>query len=205
MNSKNNRTNHDFQIAYFLAGSCHTPDGAYSLLCDLHEGRSDAIKHIEATKLREQAKRIRAQRLINSNDEADQLEGQADLSEIEATQETNQRCIDAAYAELKTIERCMILLEPKRKFAHLSLPEAHEAAQHDEWKLELLHRAENQLITTGTIDSEHLNTLRMHPAFKTELLPQIEYMSQMLTEQGGREVLLERITNKKFDTRFLLT
>jgi hypothetical protein len=204
MNSKNNRTNHDFQIAYFLAGSCHTPDGAYSLLCDLHESRNDALKHLEAISLREQAKIIRAKRRLQSEDVAEILEAQADLAEIEASKETSQRCIDAAYAELKTIERCMALLEPQRKFAHLSLPEAHEAAQHDEWKLELIHRAENQLLTTGTIDAEHLNTMRMHPVFKTELLPQIEAMGDMLTAQGGREMLLDRIANKAFDTQFLL-
>ena len=53
----------------------------------------------------------------------------------------------------------------------MSMPdaEAHEAAQFDEWRLELLHRAENEMLTTGTVNPELMNTMRMHPSFATEL------------------------------------
>jgi len=203
MNSKNNRVNHDFQIAYFLAGSCHTPDGAYALLCDLREDRRNALAHSESTLLRQQAKRIRAERLMLSSDEVDRLEGEADIAELDAHAETQRLCIVAGQAELEFIEKCMGRLEPLRKFKHLPDPVAHEAAQHDEWKLELLHRAENQMLTTGTIDPEHFNTMRMHPAFKSELLPAVDAMGRLLMEQGGREALLERVSTKSFELPLL--
>lgn len=193
MNSKNNRQNHDFQIAYFLAGSCHTADGAYALLCDLHEDRETAIKSSEAGRLREQAKRLRAILMRASEDEAIRLEGQADLAEIEAFAAVTARNFAAAKAELTTIERCQELLQPLRKFAHLPLPQAHEAAQHDEWKLELIHRAENQLLATGCISPETLGTMRMHPAFKAELWPAVQGMSAMLQTSEGREKLAEKV------------
>lgn len=190
MHYQTNRVNHDFQIKYFIAGSCHTPDAAYAILCDLKENRSDAIKSFEASKLREKAKRIRAQRLIDSNDEADQLEGQADIVEIDAMSETVEKNLAAAIAELKTIQSYMDALEPHRIYAHLPLPEAHEAAQQEEWKLELMHRAENSLLTTGTIPADHFVTMRMHPEFKSAILPRIEEIQtlQNMTRNPDQQI-----------------
>ena len=171
MHAKNNRLNHDFQIAYFLAGDCHTPDGAYALLCDLKEDRTNALALVESTQLREKAKRIRAERKLESTDEAEVLEAQADLSEIAAVEETVRRNIAAARAELETIEKCIAVLQPMRAYKHLPDPQAHEAAQREEWKLELIRRAENFLMTQGTIPADHFNTMRLHPDFKSDILP----------------------------------
>jgi hypothetical protein len=171
MHAKNNRQNHDFQIAYFLAGDCHTPDGAYALLCDLKEDRENALGLVESAQLREQAKRLRAQKLLASTDEADQLEGRADISEIEALAATTRRNVAAAKAELATIEKCMEILQPMRLYRHLSDAQAHEAAQRVEWKFELIRRAENFLMTQGTIPADHFNTMRLHPDFKSDILP----------------------------------
>lgn len=190
MQYKTNRSNHDFQIAYFLAGSCHTPDAAYALMCDLREDRDNAIKMYDASKLREEAKTIRAERLMASEDEAVRLEGQADLVEIEAMQATVQRNLAAAKAERATIDKCMALLEPLRVYAHLSLPEAHQAAQSEEWKLELIERAENFMLTTGSIPTDHFSTMRMHPEFKTGILPAMNAI-QALMKEGKIDLVLE--------------
>ncbi|MDD2879682.1 MAG: hypothetical protein PHQ58_04530 [Rhodoferax sp.] len=190
MHYKTNRQNHDFQIAYFLAGSCHTPDGAYALMCDLYEDRDNAIRSFEASKLREQAKIVRAHRLINSPDEAEQLEGKADLVEIEAMKETVQRNLDAAIAERATIKKCMDRLEPLRKYAHLSLPEAHQAAQQEEWKLELMKRAENYLLSQNGIPADHFATMRLHPDFKDAILPKINSLVDLLAS-GNRAGMIE--------------
>lgn len=171
MHAKNNRQNHDFQIAYFLAGDCHTPDGAYSLLCDLREDRLNALNLVEAGQLRERAKRLRAEKLLASTDEADRLDGQADISEIDAMAATVQRNVEAAKAELATIEKCMEILQPMRLYRHLSDAQAHEAAQRAEWKHELIRRGENYLMTQGTIPADHFNTMRLHPDFKSDILP----------------------------------
>ena len=45
MISKNHRQNHDFQILYFLIGSCHTPDAAYALCQELREERYACIEN----------------------------------------------------------------------------------------------------------------------------------------------------------------
>jgi hypothetical protein len=192
MHYKTNRLNHDFQIAYFIAGSCQTPDAAYSILCDLREDRSNAIKSYKAGKLREQAKIIRANRLIESDDEAIRLEGQADIAEIEAL------------AELATIEKCIAAVQPHRLYAHLPDIEAHEAAQSEEWKLQLIHTAENHLLTSGAIPADHFSTMRMHPAFVSEIMPALEVTRQLMTSPEGAAKLLEKMDNKSFDLPKLL-
>lgn len=208
MHYKTNRQNHDFQIAYFIAGSCQTPDAAYSILCDLKEDRSNAIKSFNAHSLRDQAKMIKAERKLQDADEAVRLEGQADIEEMKAMVETTQKNYDAALAELAFIEKCIEKLQPLRKFAHLSDAEAHEAAQHDEWKLQLVHTAENHILNTGMIPPDHFATMRMHPAFATEILPALEKTKLLLNssgkgpEDGAR--LVAHLQEKKFDLPKLL-
>lgn len=190
MHAKNNRQNKDFQIAYFLAGSCHTPDGAYSLLCDLREDRRNALANAEVVRLREQARRAAAVIASRSADEYERLNGEADLLELDSMAATAKACYDAAVAELATIEKCIERLQPLRKFAHLPDPEAHEAAQHDEWKFELIHRAENSLLSCGVIPVDQWATLRMHPAFATEILPAIEKSRTALMHPDSARALL---------------
>ena len=189
MNSQNNRRNHNFQIEYFLAGSCHTADGAYALLCDLREDRKDSLAQVEVSSLKTKAKILRAERMLASQDEADRLEGQADILEIKAHEETLNKNIAAARAELKFIDECIARIQPYRKFAHLSDPEAHEAAQHDEWKYELEYRAVNFLLTAGTIPHDHFASMRQHPEFHTYILPAIDKVKTLMIEGNVGEVL----------------
>lgn len=180
MHAKNNRQNHDFQILHFLAGSCHTADGAYALLCDLRDDRADALKQATAAHLREQAKMLRAQRRLASDDEAERLEGKADLAEIEGHAETLAKNIAAAQSELAFIESCISHLRPLRQFAHLPDAQAHEACQREEWRMELIARAENYLLTAGTIPADHLATMRQHPDFAASILPAIEHTRELM-------------------------
>ena len=204
MHSKNNRQNKDFQIAHFLAGSCHTPDGAYSLLCDLKENRETALSGITAATLRTKASKIKAERLIKSDDEVDQLEGQAILAEIEAASDLNEKNISAAKAELEFINKCIATVNPLRKYSHLSDPEAHEAAQQEEWKFELIHRAENYLLTTGSIPVDQFSTMRLHPEFKDVLLPVIQKITTLIQSGEGQDKLLQICSEKSFSLPLLL-
>ena len=70
MITKNHKKNTNFQIVYFLIGSCSTPDGAYSLLCDLKEERQGALDAYEVTKLKNEARKLRIEKLLKG-DEAD--------------------------------------------------------------------------------------------------------------------------------------
>jgi len=205
MHSKNNRQNHDFQIAYFLAGSCKTPDAAYGLLMDQRDDRDVAIKNLKASELKQKAKIVRAKRKIASDDEAEQLDGQAELAEIEAFAELEAKNIAAAHAELAFIDKCLAAIEPHRKYRHLSLPEANEACQRDEWKLEFIERAENQLLTSGSISHDDYAHMRRHPDFATEIAPAIAAISNLMLQKGGRDQLMKICEQKTFDLPKLLT
>lgn len=56
MHYKTNRQNHDFQIAFFLVGSCQTADAAYGLLHDLRQDREAALASARASEKRILAK-----------------------------------------------------------------------------------------------------------------------------------------------------
>lgn len=204
MNYKTNRQNHDFQIRHFLVGSCHTYDGAYALLCDLREDRANALKTANATAVREEAKRLTAQKKARCWwSKVRRLEGQADLLEIEAMTETNNACIVAAQDELTYIEELMALLEPHRKYRDLPLREAHEAAQAEEWRLELIYRAENFLLTQRSIPHDHFATMRMHPAFKDSIWPEVQKIEQEIL-RNDLSGLTSRLVSSKPDLPLLL-
>jgi hypothetical protein len=204
MHAKNNRVNKNFQIAYFLAGSCHTPDGAYSLLKDLQEDREMALAQLDSSELRTKAKALKAQQMIDSGDPVAALEGEADLAEIRNNQKFSDRNIEAAKKELEFINLCIDKLQPVRKFKDLPDPEAHEAAQYDEWKLELISRAENYLLTNGNIPTDHFVTMRQHPAFITDIVPAIENTRKMMMSYDNHGKLIEELQKNKFDLPKLL-
>lgn len=191
MHYKTNRLNHDFQIAYFIAGACQTPDAAYAILCDLKEDRELALKNAEAGALRSRAKSIRALEAMNSADEATRLEGEADLVEINAFADTVKASIEAAVAELATINKCIDLIQPLRKYAYLPDALAHEAAQAEEWKQQLIVTAENHLVANGSIPADHFATMRMHPAFASEIMPALEGTATLMEMHRGSACYME--------------
>lgn len=202
MNSKNNRKNHDFQILYFLAGSCRTPDGAYSLLCDLREDREIALAGVEASLLRAAAKRVRAERARESEDDAVAFDAEADLADLEAGKALAGRNIEAARAELAFIQRCIEALAPHRRFFHLPAAEAHEAAQREEWRLEFITRAENCLLCEGRIPADQFAAMRQHPDFAASIWPRFCEIRKSLSRDGGGSVLLAE--RRAFDLPLLL-
>jgi hypothetical protein len=204
MHAKNHRQNKNFQILYFLAGSCHTPDGAYDLLCDLKENRESALSASKVAAIKSKASKIKAERLLQSNDEVEQLEGQAVLEEMQSSTELNDKLIAAAIDELNFINDCIDKVNPLRKFKHLPDKEAHEASQQEEWKYELIHRAENHLLTTGAIPAEQFSTMRLHPEFKEVLLPVIQTITALIHSEGGQQKLLEICAKKEFSLPLLL-
>jgi len=216
MHYKTNRLNHDFQIAHFIAGSCQTPDAAYAILCDLKEDRSNALKSFAAYNLRDRAKIKRAERVIakfidpetqevidGDTENPDYLDAKADIVELQALAETTQRNYDAAVAELETIQKCMDALQAHRRFAHLPDAQAHEAAQHEEWKLQLIHTAENHLLTGHAVPPDHYATMRMHPEFLTAILPSIEKTQRLIHTSGSSpeagKLLADHLGKKRFD------
>lgn len=205
MHAKNNRQNSDFQIAHFLVGSCHTPDGAYALLCDLKEDRINALNQVKAGALKKKAKTMKYRAIMedSTKEEWERIEAEAELAEMEGWAATEERNIRAAEAELATIEHCMAQVQPLRKFAHLPDPQAHQAAQQDEWREELIYRAENFMLTGGGIPPDHFATMRQHPDFAMVILPAVDQIKGMI-EQGQADKVHAMITHRPFDLPKLL-
>lgn len=192
MNSNPHRNNSDFQLRHFLAGSCFTPDGAWMLMYGQMIDREAVIKSCEAQRLRRDAKIMDAQALINDPhvSQTDKMRAQADIVEAEAHYYTWATNLEAAKMELATIKQIMAELEPHRKYAHLPLLEANEAAQRDEWLGEFKNRVENFMFSTGTIPEDHLRAMRNHPDFQSALLPHIqEVMVKLANAKSSAELL----------------
>jgi len=150
---------------------------------ELYEDRDVSIKNAEASKLRSEAKRKRAQHIIDSEaNEVEKLEAQADLVELVAFEDQGKAVLEAAIKERDYIQSLIDKIQPYRKFPHLSDYDAAQAAQSEEWKLELIWRAENFLASTGSIPSDHLSTMRLHSAWEQEILPAIQKIQHTMLE-----------------------
>jgi len=190
MTVKYQRQNTNFQIAHFIAGKHHTPDAAYFELKNLQKDRQGALQREESTRLRFKSRRIKLEQQIKSQDESERLIAEADLIDLSNEEQEYYDLVESSKAELNFINECIEKIQPLRKYSHLSDIEAAEACQAEEWGFELQRRAENFMLTSGTIPSDHFNTMRLHPDFETKLLPHIEDIHQALQQPGGSAKLL---------------
>jgi hypothetical protein len=173
MHSSPHRTNSDFQLRYFIANSCHTADIAW---CVMYEQKLDVQIKLESAKaqlLRRKAKLIEIEQKLESTDPVTQLNAQADLIEWKSGEGLLEMGLLGAEQELATITSIMAELEPQRKYADLPILEAAQAAQREEWLLEFRRRTENYLLSIGTIPEDHLNAMRNHPDFESNLVSYI--------------------------------
>jgi hypothetical protein len=188
MNSKPHRTNSDFQLKYFLAGSCYTVDGAWALMYGQKIDIESKIRYAKIAELRRNAKKAAAMEILRapSTTEAARLNAEADIQEVENEIISNEMNFKAAINELECINKLMEELEPHRKYGHMSLLEANEACQREEWLGELKARAENYLVCQGAIPHDQLSTMRSHPDFETALVPYIqETVAAIQSNQKG--------------------
>lgn len=192
MNSKPHRTNSDFQLKYFLAGSCHTVDGAWTLLYGQKIDMETKVRFAKIAELRRNAKRLAAVQILRETNttEAARMNAEADIEEAKSEEIVANLNLKAAVDELECINKLMAELEPHRKYAHLTLFEANEACQREEWLEELKTRAENFLVCQGVIPHDQLSTMRSHPDFETALVPYIkETVLRIQTNQEGIGIL----------------
>jgi hypothetical protein len=188
MNSKPHRQNSDFQLKYFLAGSCHTPDGAYVLLYGQKVDMAGKLAHADSQVKRRLAKIAKAQHIMDNPRSLphEVLEAEADKLEVEADIPTWELNFKAAQQELATIERLMAELKPQCKYWDDDILVMSEAMQVDEWRGELMRRAENFMLTAGTIPHDHFDTMRMHPQFKSHLVPHIMQLQNKIEDATKR-------------------
>ena len=173
MHSASHRLNHDFQLRYFLAGSCHTPDAAWTLLYSQKIDMESKLKTAKAQAIDRRIKALEAENLLASPDPIMRLQGEKIQAELEASQYIFDMNVEGAEKELETITALMEELEPLCKYAHLPILERNEACWREEWCLELIRRAENNLLAYGTIPPDQLETMRQHPDFKERIVPKI--------------------------------
>ena len=180
--SKPHRANDDFQLQHFIAGNRKTPDGAYALLYSLKIDIEHKLVVAESQRLDREANIEEQEYLISiAQHEWEKKKAQAEIIKLKAAIPTWEMNLQGAKNELATIQKLMDELEPKRKYAHLPLLEANEASQQEEWKLELMERAENQMLSHALgINWDELETMRSHPEFKTEILPHISQFVGLL-------------------------
>lgn len=128
--------NSNFQYVYFIFGACHTPIEAHRKCMEAIEDRELALSH--------------------SHDVKADGEG-AESRHLRAN-------VVQAEEELEFLNRCREKLE--KKIGFIPTMADYQENQRTEWRLELEHRAENYLLTTGTIPTDHFATMRMHPDFE---------------------------------------
>lgn len=186
---KFHRHNSDFQIEHFIAGAAHTPDARYFVLRELEEERQRAVRQFELGAKKRAAARLRAQAKAKSIDEADQLDGEAELDLMAAAEPEQAVLYQAAKAELATIQRLLEEVRSARRYADRPDAEAAELTQREEWKLELIFRAQTYLWTQGTIPQDHFAVMRRHPDFEGEIFPAIEIEIRKLSA-ARRQVAL---------------
>lgn len=139
MHSASHRLNHDFQLQHFLAGLCHTPDGAYALMYGQKIDMESKVKASETQKIEREIKQLECEAVLKSwfSSRIKKLTAKKELLELEASRSTWEMSVAGAKNELATIEKLMATLEPLRKYAHLSILDANEACQQEEWLGEL--------------------------------------------------------------------
>ena len=180
MHSATHRMNHDFGLRYFMAGSCHTPDAAWTALYAQKIDMEAKIKHADSQTIDRKIQALKAERLQKSTDELDQLEGAKILAELASSQYIFEMNLEGAKNELETIKSLMDELEPLCKYSHLPILERNESCWREEWCLELMRRAENNLLAYGTIPPDQLETMREHPDFQEKIAPKIIEFTQKL-------------------------
>ena len=183
MHSASHRLNHDFQLRHFLAGSCHTPDAAWTLLYSQKIDMESKLKTAKAQAIDRRIKALEAENLLASSDPIMRLQGEKIQAELEASQYIFDMNVEGAEKELETITSLMEELEPLCQYAHLPILERNEACWREEWCLELIRRAENNLLAYGTIPPDQLETMRQHPDFKEQIVPKILELTAKVQNQ----------------------
>ena len=191
MHSASHRLNHDFQLRHFLAGSCHTPDAAWTLLYSQKIDMESKLKTAKAQAIDRKIKALEAENLLTSSDPIMRLQGEKIQAELEASQYIFDMNVEGAEKELETIVTLMEELEPLCKYAHLPILERNEACWREEWCLELIRRAENNLLAYGTIPPDQLETMRQHPDFKERIVPKILELTAKIQTQDRSKTFRE--------------
>ena len=174
--------NSNFQTIHFIIGKCHTADEAYRMVCQQLEEREQAVETTVIAQDKFKLRRLKAEKLLKSEDEIEQYEGEIEMKEIDNDFKWFKLNADEAVRELAFLKDCARKLEPFRKYRDQPDHIAHQMIQQEEWREELTLRAKEFLVSTGQIPQDQLRTLSLHPEFKEKILPQMNMMAKALKE-----------------------
>jgi hypothetical protein len=195
---KAHRRNTNFQIQAFVEGGCHTPDAAWFTLKEQLEERKRVVRgheineKIRVHEKRELKRRFDALPEDESKRSIEDLRVEAQWLTWQDNEPVVERMMSAARAELQFIESRIAAIEPqtlyvKRYLAgELSFDQAAQLAQPEEWLRELIFRAQNFLMTQGTIPHDHYAAMRRHPEFQQRIWPVISLEMVRLSNMRRR-------------------
>lgn len=184
--------NSNFQTTYFIAAKCHTADEAYRVLKAQKEERDMAIAKAKGGAHKIKARMLKALSQLDSDKEWEREEATGEILEIKAQEQQDKDCLEEAERESEFLQSLIDKVQPHRKFAHLPDHEAFQEAQYEEWRQELIFRAQNFIAAQGHIPPDHLATMRLHPAFEQSIQPVIEHAVSRV--QQGKTPLLTKPT-----------
>lgn len=117
---------------------------------------------------------------------------EADLEELANGEADMKWLVVQAEREEAFIKTCIERIQPLRKYGHLPDHEAFEAAQRDEWRLELIHRAENYITSQGFVPHDEIATMRSHPDWEAQIFPHINMILEAKDKDELGKLLVKR-------------
>ncbi len=204
MQTNVHRTNSDFALQHFLAGSCSTPDGAWALLYGQSLALKSNIAHGDTHALRVKAKEVKL--ASTQSQSSEYYEALAELLEVQANEEIMQNNISGAKEELATVYSLMAELEPQCKYKDFSVRERLELCRQEEWLGELKRRGENMMLSNVLgISYDHIETMRQHPEFASEILPHLmtTYQTIRTNINDPKKLMASFIKQPGFNMEFI--
>ncbi len=176
------RSNSDFHLKYFLAGTCYTPDAAYFRLLMEQEALVEKIEINKQT--HDYAIKIAQAKFNEATKESERLAAEKEIKELEIKEIMYERTYTAALKELNTLNDLIEQLKPQCKYIDMDPDDAWNECQREEWLYEIKARIENGLVSTKNISPTDIEIARRHPDFQLEIAPFVDKLIQKLNGLG---------------------
>ena len=85
-------------------------------------------------------------------------------------------------------------LKPQCKYWNEDILQMEQDMQREEWAMELKYRGENMILANALgIGYDHLQTMRQHPDFLTEIAPHLEKTTRLIHDARVNALPLEKL------------
>jgi len=172
------------------------------MVCQQLEEREQAVETTIIAEDEFKLRRLKAEKLLKSEDEIEQYEGEIEMKKIDNDFKWFKLNAQEAVRELAFLKDCARKLEPFRKYRDQPDHIAHQMIQQEEWREELILRSKEYLVSSGQIPQDHLRTISLHPEFKDKILPEMNELANALKD-GKDPIGLMLDSTPKFKTTLL--